>query len=101
MYELKNLEKQLAFIEDKKNYYAGFGKVVQYCHAARECKTHLWDTGVIDDNENLAISERISAAYRSAIETHKQWVINFYKNRDLSAHTVESFITTIYNDIFS
>ena len=101
MRTLENLEKQLSFIENENNYFAQFSAVVKTCHYARENKIALWDAGIINDNENLAISERIENAYHKAIEKHKQWVINFYKNRDLSEHTAETFITSIYNDIFN
>ncbi len=100
-YDIKALNKLLKFIENKENYYAGFSHVIQYCDYARERNSMLWENGFISDTEKLHNSERISLARDSAIETHKQWTINYFKHRDLSAHTVETFVSTIYNYIFN
>lgn len=99
MYDVKSLEHSLNYIEDEKNYYAGFGSVIRQCHVAREMKIQLWDDGVIGDNESLALSERIDKAYRTAIDVHKKWVINVLSESS-SKHTIETLVSSIYHDIF-
>ena len=100
MYEIKSLETVLNYIEDEKNYFAGFGYVIRQCHVAREIKTQLWEDGQIGDNESIFISERIERAYRKAIETHKNWVIRVL-SESKSQHTIETLVSTIYHDIFN
>ena len=99
MYDVRNLEHVLNFIEDEKNYYSGFGYVVRQCHVAREMKLQLWDDGIIGDNESLALSDRIDKAYRTAIDVHKKWVINIL-SKSATNHTIETLVSTIYHDIF-
>lgn len=99
MYDVKNLEHSLKYIEDEKNYYAGFGSVIRQCIVAREMKIQLWDAGEIEDNENLALSERIENAYRKAVEIHKKWVIKVLSD-SASSHTIETVVSSVYHDIF-
>lgn len=99
MYTTEQLQHILKFIENKQNYYAGFGHVIRQCHVAREMKIQLWDAGIIGDNENLALSERIERAYRKAIDVHKKWLIKVLSDSE-TKHTIETLVSTIYHDIF-
>ena len=101
MYEVKQLETPLSTIEDEKNYYAGFSHVIIFCSEADTVRRGLWNVGAITDAESSRYKERIVIARQNAINTHKQWLINALKDRDLSRHTLDSFVSTIYNDIFS
>ncbi len=99
MVYLKELETTMQFIENEKNYYAGFRHVIDGCERAHTLKTALWNGGIINDVEKLSYSERIHKAKNKAIEKHKQWVIaRLIESKTI--HTVESLTETIYNVIF-
>lgn len=99
MQKIKDLNKMMKFIENEQHYYAAFYYVARLCVIARDRKTLLWNEGVISDNENLNYSERIERAYKKAVQTHKNWVIKRLQQSS-AEHTVETIVSTIYNDIF-
>lgn len=99
MHELKELETALKFIENKENYYAGFRHVVETCSRADVINTALWNAGKIDDLDKMMYSERIRTAKNNAINRHKSWMIRRMQE-SVTNHTVESFVSTIYNAIF-
>ncbi len=99
MHELKELKTALKFIEDKKNYYAGFRWVMEACERAHVINTALWNAGKISDDEKLAYSGRIRIAKATAVNQHKEWVMRRIKE-NASRHTIESIVSTIYSAIF-
>lgn len=101
MHEIKELDKLVETIENEENYYACFPYVVRYWSEADTVRRALWNAGVITDEESGNYKDRIIMARQTAIDTHKAWLINMFKDRDLSKHTLDSFISTIYHDIFN
>ena len=98
MHELEELETALKFIENKDNYYVGFRQVMDACARADVINTALWNVGTITDTEKLSYSERIRTAKENAINRHRSWMTR--RMQESTGHTVESFISTIYNAIF-
>lgn len=99
MYELKDLEQAVAFIENEQNYHAYFRRVIETCVSANDLKKALWNAGIITDAELGAYSARIQTARARAISVHRDWTIKTL-NRSSTLHTVESLISTVYHDIF-
>ena len=99
MTKVEELEEIIKMIEDKNNYYALFGHIIKYCAVAKDRKTQLWNEGYIGDTDSLVYTVRIDRAYFDAIETHKKWVIKRL-SQTASEHTIETLVSTIYNDIF-
>lgn len=99
MFDLKELEKALEFIENEKNYYACFSYVVSRYHVAKEMKNQLFFAGELLPNEAFNISQRLDIAYNKAIKMHKDWVVRMVKPNE-SKHTVETLVSTVYHDIF-
>lgn len=99
MHEYEELKNALKFIEDERNYYAGFRHVIETCVSARVIKTALWNVGIITDAENLSISARIEAARTEAINIHKGYIVGILQKKE-SSHTVETIVSSVYNDFF-
>ena len=99
MHELEELTNAMAFIENKENYYACFKHVIKTCTVAEVVASALWNAGVITDAEKLGYSSRINYARETAIGRHRNWVIRRLEHSQ-SQHTIESLVSTIYNDIF-
>ena len=97
--DITELNDALTFIEDKNNYYAMFGHVIDTCARAHAIKSALWNVGAINDVELFHISERIDTARQLAINTNKKWVKKRLEDSK-SIHTIESLTESIYNVIF-
>lgn len=86
-------------IEDPKNYYAMFGRMLESCAIARDRNVRLFDMGVVSNEEFLYNVQRIGDARNKAITAHGEWLISFLK-RTKTRHTVRTLVSSIYCDIF-
>ena len=98
-YLYDQLKAAISFIEDEKNYYAGFRHVMECCISARVISTTLWNAGIITDTEKLAYSSRIEAAKTEAIKVHERYIVAILK-RSEEQHTVETIVSSVYHDFF-
>ena len=99
MYEVKDLEKAVEYIENENNYFACFPYVVSRYHVAKEMKNQLFFAGELLPDKMLDISQRLDIAYNNAIKKHKEWTIKVLKPNE-SKHTVETLVSTVYHDLF-
>ncbi len=93
------LNNLIAFIENKDNYFAMFGHVIESCSAANEINRLVWDIGHISDACFMDNNERISKSKTEAIKAHLDLTIRYLEKSE-TKHTVKSLVSTIYNDIY-
>lgn len=101
MHELlkKRLQCDLIFIENKDNYYAMFGFVLDTCTKAQFENLLLYEAEKISDSVYVENASRIQKAKELAIKTHMAWTIKFLNN-SATQHTKETIVSSIYSDVF-
>lgn len=93
-------EANLTVIENKKNYYAMFGIVLDFCAEAKLLNYILFNSDEITDEEFRNNVSRIHAARELAIVTHGKWVAERLE-KSKTQHTVKSLVSSIYSDIYN
>lgn len=96
----EQLERYLNFIEDEKNYYAGFSHVLENVIIAKQIAKYLcFNTTVFSDSQYHACISRIEEARKKAIKTHGEWAIKMFE-QSKTQHSVRTFVSSVYSDIF-
>ncbi len=99
-YVMEQLNTYLNFIENKENYFAMIGSVIDSCSASIVLNRVLFNLKVIDDETFRQNADRIYAAKKTAIITHEQWVINMLE-KSPTQHNIKSLVSSVYVDLFN
>ena len=99
-YVMEQLNTYLNFIENKENYFAMIGSVIDSCSASIVLNRVLFNLKVIDDETFRQNADRIYAAKKTSIITHEQWVINMLE-KSPTQHNIKSLVSSVYVDLFN
>lgn len=99
-YVIEQLKTYLSFIENKENYFAMIGSVIESCSASIVLNRVLFNSEVIDDETFRQNADRIYTAKKTAIITHEQWVINMLE-KSPTQHNIKSLVSSVYVDLFN
>lgn len=94
------LQQDLAFIENKENYYAMFKYVIEKCATAELENLLLFNAGYIADIEYVINLDHIQKAKELAIKTHGMWTIEMLE-QSKTQHTPRTLVSSVYSDIFN
>lgn len=97
---LNQLKANLKFIENQDNYFAMFRYVISSCTTAEFANQILHNSEALSDEEFRTNAKRISEAKQRAITMHGEWTIKTLE-KSKSKHTVRTFVSTLYSDIFN
>lgn len=90
----------LSFIENKENYFAMIGSVIDSCSASIVLNRVLFNSKVIDNETFRQNADRIYTAKKIAITTHEHWVIDFLE-KSPTQHNIKSLVSSVYVDLFN
>ena len=96
---LNQLKANLKFIENPDNYFSMFKYVMSSCIQAELANRILHDSEALDDHEFTENVRRVSEAKQRAITVHGEWTIKTLQESK-TKHTVRTFVSSIYSDIF-
>lgn len=99
-YVMEQLNTYLSFIENKENYFAMIGSVIESCSASIVLNRVLFNSRVIDDETFRQNADKIQAAKKTAIITHEQWVIKMLE-KSPTQHNIKSLVSSVYVDLFN
>lgn len=96
----EQLERYLHFIEDEKNYYAGFSHVLENAIIAKQIAKYLcFNTTVFSDAQYHVFLTRIEEARKKAVKIHGNWMIKMLE-QSKTQHVPRTLVSSVYYDIF-
>ena len=96
---INQLQANLKFIENQDNYFSMFKYVISSCTNAEFANQILHNSEALNDEVFRANAKRISEARQRAIKIHGEWTIRTLE-QSKTKHTVRTFVSTLYSDIF-